>query len=425
MRTSWQPSAAAVARLASVLPLLLVPPAAFAILPLVMPFDAVVKHHVGDLFLYQRTADEMLRGGMPYRDVAIQYPPLSIVAFLAPLLPDLGAGQGFERYAWGFAASMGVLATVCGPILAAVSLAWRPDRSMAGVLGIFALLVLVTLPIAPWRYDLLPAALSLMALGLALVDRPVSAGIVVGLGVAAKLYPAVFAPILALAWLTRGRSGAAVEFVAAASGTVAIIILPFAVVDSASALSFLGFHAQRGLHLESTWAGLIGGLHVLGLAEASVGVDFGSQQLDGPLSVTVLGIQPALLAAALLGVFVAAFLRFHEEDRRTGEVGHETVVAYCVAALLVFMALNKVLSPQHVVWLLPIAPLLRPPHAAAVAGIAALTLLLFPGPFTEPLTRLDPAALVALNVRNAAVVGLAAWLLIAYRPGDAPWARSR
>jgi hypothetical protein len=407
----------AIRQTSAALPLLLLPPAAFGILPLIMPFEAVVEHHVGDLFLYQRIADAILGGGLPYRDVPIEYPPLSIAAFLSPLLPSLRAGMGFEPYAWGFAATTGVLATVCGLTLAGTALAWRPMRGIGSVLGSFALILLLAMPIAPWRYDLLPAALSVIAVGLAVSDRPGPAGVAIGLGIGAKLYPAVFAPILALGWLAAGRRDAAARFTVAAAITMAAVFLPFVAIDPGSSLSFLSFHQERGLQLESTWAGVIGALHVIGLTEASVGVGFGGQQIDGPLVPALLAVQPAILVVGLVAVTLAAGLRFRQESRALGGVRHETLVAYAVIGLVAFMALNKVLSPQYLVWLVPLAPLLRPAHALAVALIVATTLLVFPGPFMQPLTVLDPLAILALNVRNALLVGVGAWLLAAYRPG--------
>ena len=54
---------------------------------------------VNDLFVYRTFAAPVLDGGLPYRDVAFEYPPLAAPAIALPGL----AGTGEEAFRWAFA----------------------------------------------------------------------------------------------------------------------------------------------------------------------------------------------------------------------------------------------------------------------------------------------------------------------------------
>jgi uncharacterized membrane protein YhdT len=113
-------------------------------------------------------------------------------------------------------------------------------------------------------------------------------------------------------------------------------------------------------------------------------------------------------------VYWLAWRRFHQENRDATTISYETLVAYCVAALLGFMLTNKVFSPQHLIWLLAFLPLL-PGRFVGVAGLsfALTTTVSF---FTRQLRRMYPPSVVMLNLRNFLLLGLLVWLLVAYLP---------
>ena len=54
---------------------------------------------IGDLFVYRSFAQPVLDGGLPYRDVAFEYPPLAAPAIALPGI----AGTGEEAFRWAFA----------------------------------------------------------------------------------------------------------------------------------------------------------------------------------------------------------------------------------------------------------------------------------------------------------------------------------
>jgi hypothetical protein len=118
----------------------------------------------------------------------------------------------------------------------------------------------------------------------------------------------------------------------------------------------------------------------------------------------------ALLGAvALLSVAAARTARDRGAERN--------VVLASLAAVLAFAALGRVLSPQFLIWTVPLAALAfawrMHALAAAVAGAIVLTQLEFPARYFDVVAR-EPLAVWLVAARNAALLvalGLALWEL--------------
>src|SRR5690242_13958442 len=99
-------------------------------------------------------------GYVPYRDIAIEYPPLSLPVFLLPaVLP--GGGLDYPRYRTAFEVLMSLCAIALVPIVAATiaRLGGRRGDVIVGVALVAATpLLFGTLTIS--RYDLWPALLT-------------------------------------------------------------------------------------------------------------------------------------------------------------------------------------------------------------------------------------------------------------------------
>jgi len=152
-----------------------------------------------DTPVYERYGEAILDGQVPYRDFDLEYPPAALPAFVLPALAqENDYGSVFEVLMWACA----VAAVVgLGLALAAVE---------AGVARLYAAICFLALaPLAVGtvvlsRYDLWPAALTIAALA-AFVRRRERVGFgVLGLAVAAKIYPLVLLPV-ALVWMAKRR----------------------------------------------------------------------------------------------------------------------------------------------------------------------------------------------------------------------------
>jgi uncharacterized membrane protein len=368
----------------------------------------VARWHALDLTLYYQNSFRLLHGQLPYRDFALEYPPLALLPFVLPRVATLGLPIDFSGYVWLFLIQNAVFSTLIALIVA------RIHSPQASALAFYALLVAVSAPLLPWRYDLFPALLTALALLSLLRGRPIWAGIWLGLGIAAKLYPIVLLPIFGAYYLASRNRLALARLAMGCVGAMAVTLLPFALTAPEQLLSFLRYHQLRGLQLESLPAGVIVLAHVIGLTPARLDFNYGALHLVSPLAAAAL----AWLPIALLGVFgvvlACCAARFREEQL-AGGVTNETLVAYCAAALLAFIVTNKVFSPQYIIWLLPFAALLRARQAATLLAICGLTIALFPFDY-DHLLAMQIWPVLLLNLRNLLALALLIWLLIDHAP---------
>jgi uncharacterized membrane protein len=364
---------------------------------------------VNDLFVYRSYAGLLADGLVPYRDFGFEYPPLA----LAPIAAGGLAGLGEEAYAWTFGALM----------LAAMLVVQRAAAALAGERGRAVAWALVALPLAAGalvrtHFDLVPVALAVWGLALVAREGPepapwrVPAGFaLLALGTATKLFPALLAAA-ALAWLlARGRRREGARGAATFAAVLALACAPFALVAPGGFADQIGFHLERPVQIESTPASVLwalGDSHVTGHPVRpdrfkSNGLAGGSADI---VALAFAVVQLAALAAALA-------------------LARRDLVLGGLAALLAFVALGKVLSPQFLLWVAPLAAVAwargaRAP-AACVAAAVVLTQLEFPARYLD-LVAGDPALIALVAVRNVLLVA-ALSLLLARVAAPARWRR--
>ena len=359
---------------------------------------------VSDFGLYRVYARAVLEGQVPYRDFALEYPPGALVPMVLAGLPDGTRGWVF-RFAFG--------ALMCASALVVQREAARlaPGRERA------AAWALVLLPVAAGaivreRFDLFAVALAVAGLRLALdgarAGRASAGGFaLLGLGVATKLFPLVLAASCA-AWLWgAGARREAVRGAAVAAGVALAVCLPFAALAPGGFAEQARFHAERPLQIESLPATVLRVTADPRLTGTPRNPDrFRSQGVEGDGAGAAAAIAGVLqLGGILLGVALAL------RAGRRGD-GRGLLLASAVA-LLAFLALGKVLSPQYLLWIAPLAPALyvagARTAAALIVAALALTQLGFPSRYFE-LVRGEPLALTLVAARDALLVAALALL---------------
>ena len=373
----------------------------------------VAQWHALDLSIYYQDSLQLLRGRLPYRDFALEYPPLALLPFALPRLATFGLPIDFIGYVWLFLIQNAIFSTLIALVIVQI----RGLRAAGPALALYALLVAVSAPLLPWRYDLFPALLTVLALLCLLRQRPGWAGIWLGLGVAAKLYPAVLLLIFGAYYLAGKNRPALMRLALGSAGALAATLLPFVLIAPGPLLSFLRYHELRGLQLESLPAGAIVLAHVLGMTSARLEFNYGALHVVSPLAGAVLSWLPAIFVVLFGAVLASCLARFREEQAAGGCVTSESLVAYSVAVLLAFIVTNKVFSPQYLIWLLPFAPLLRLRQASALLAICALTIVLFPFDY-DHLLGMELLPVLLLNLRNLLVVALLVWLMVDRAPSS-------
>jgi uncharacterized membrane protein len=294
----------------------------------------------------------------------------------------------------------------------AASLGASPTRLLVIAVGI-GLFPLALGTVVLTRYDLWPAALAAAALAAVLAGRERLGLAVLGVAVAAKIYPLVLLPpLLVYVARTRGRREAAIGL-----GTfgvaLALVVVPFAVVAPEGLVDSVERQLDRPLQIESLGSSVLLAGHQLGLYDPSVVSSHGSQNLTGPLPDALATAQTVLQAAALVAVWLL-FAR--------GPATPARLVAACAASVAVFVAFGKVLSPQFLIWLVPVAALVARRGgiaAGAFLGAALVTThVWFPTRYWD-VVDLEPVGWLVF-VRNVLLVALVVVLGVATARARAP-----
>ncbi|GAB2867757.1 glycosyltransferase family 87 protein [Nocardioides pacificus] len=182
------------------------------------------------------------------------------------------------------------------------------------------------------NWDLLPVVLVAAALWAWARDRPLLTGVLIGLGTATKLYPLfLLGGILVICLRQRRWRDLAL---ASAATVVAWVLanLPAFLTGPEEWKVFWSFNSERGPDLGSLW---------LVVAQAA----------DATISAGVVNnVSWAFFGLWCLGVLVIGLKA--PQTPRLAQLGLLVVAG--------FLLVNKVYSPQYVLWLLPLAVLARP-----------------------------------------------------------------
>jgi hypothetical protein len=320
-----------------------------------------------DTPIYQRYGDAMRHGQVPYRDFQLEYPPAALPVFVIPSLLRSQDGD-LTGYRQGFEAAM----LVCGALVLLFMLSVLIGLGAGAVrigaaLGFAALAPLLLGSVELSRFDLWPAALTTGSLAAFVAGRQRLGTGVLGLAVAAKLFPAVLAPVAAV-WIWR-RSGRRELAVCAAvfAAVVAVCFVPFLVLSPHGVWHAVTTQTSRPLQIESLGAGVLLVAHAVGGLGITMQSGHGSQNLAGSGPDALAAVQTVLQAAALIVTWVW-FAR--------GPATRERLVRASAAAVCAFVAFGKVLSPQFLIWLVPLVPLVRGRRGVVASALLAAALVL-------------------------------------------------
>ena len=399
-------------------------PVAAAVL-LGLSFYALVawleQGQLSDVPVYVHYADLLRSGHMPYRDFRFEYPPAALPALLLP-----------AYMSWSYATSFAVLMGACGAgCIAAAASALRA----VGAGAERTWLALTAIGVSPFllgslfdtRFDLWPTLLAVAALAAVVRERPVMSGLFLGLGFAAKLWPAALLPIaLAHLWRRKGRASA-IAVAAAFVAVAAACFLPFAVLGADGLRAMFADQLDRPLQVESLGAAALIAAQHLGMSPLATVTSHGAQGLSGRGAGLAADLSTAFEVASVVLIWVAFARRRH--------AGGEAVLLAAAATVAALVAFDRVLSPQYLIWLVPFVPLVRGGRGVLSGALLLLALGLtqtwFPYHYW-PLA-LDHAAPWSwyLLARDLALLALAGVLLQAVSrardsaPGRGRWPGAR
>ncbi len=362
---------------------------------------------ISDTPVYLDFFDAIRRGGVPYRDLPIPYPPVALPVFVLPGVLGVQTGDlpAYTAVFEGLMLAAG-LATIVA-VFAALRWAGASRVHFIAALLVLAVWPLLLGPVILSRYDLWPALLTAAGMAAVVAGRHRIGAMTIGLAALAKVYPIVILPVLLVyVWRRQGRAEA-VRCLAVVVATFLVVLIPFAVIGPAGLIDTLLRQVSRPLQVESLGAAVafvIGGLTGSGVTVAS---GSGSQNLVGPLPDLVALVSSVVQVASLLAVW-AWFAR--------GPAERDRFVRAAAAAVVAYVAFGRVLSPQYVIWLAPLVLLVggRRGLAAGSVLIAAmfLTQAYFPSRYFDLIRETGHGVAAIVLVRDLALVALFAALIL-------------
>jgi uncharacterized membrane protein len=302
-------------------------------------------------------AEELNDGKVPYRDHAVEYPVVTGLVMGALGLPvhALGArNPNLNQGQWFYNANALVLSALA-VATAAVILALRRRRPWDAAIFALSPILFVTTTV---NWDFVAIALAMFGVYAWARRRPMLAGVLIGLGGAAKLWPLfLIGPLFVLAlrsrrireWALAG-TGAAVAW---AAGNAPVFLL-----YRSSWERFFELNTTRPVDWGTLW---YIGRYLDGKWNTGASAGQGPfQWLSDHIPVlNALTYTLFLLSCAAIGMLCLLAPR----RPRLAQVGF-----LVVAAFLIF---SKVWSQQYVLWLLPLIVLARPRWGAIVGWTVA------------------------------------------------------
>jgi hypothetical protein len=364
------------------------------------------RNNIVDTPVYQRYGDAMVDGQVPYSDFSVEYPPAALPVFALPSLV-VSRGASLDDYDRAF----GLLMALCGAgAIALVAYALVRDRAgpmrLALACGALALAPLALGSVMLTRFDLWPALLVAGAIAALVGGRDRLALGVLAVAIAAKVYALVLAPIF-VAWVWR-RSGRREAGIALGIGLAVLVVcvIPFVALSPHGVWESSLRQTTRPLQIETLGSGALLVLHQLFGLHLTMVSSHGSQNLSGSAPDALAVVQTLVEIAVLLGIWWWFARGPAEPDR---------LFRACAAAVCAFMVFGKVLSPQFLIWLVPLVVLVRGRRGLIAGSVLAICLVLtqlwFPYRYWQLALHFDGVASWLVLLRDLGLVALLAVLV--------------
>jgi uncharacterized membrane protein len=293
------------------------------------------------------------QGGLPYLDYPLEYPVLTgiFMALIGVPVHALGQRFGVNEFVWFYdLTALGLAAFAVATTAMLVALRRRRPWDVAMFALAPALLLSATV-----NWDLLAIVLAVGGLLAWARRHPVLAGILLGLGAAAKLWPGfLFLPLIVLG-IRAGRTNPVWTAVASGAAAWLAVNLPVMLANPNNWLQFLRLNRDRAIDWGTFW--YVGRY----LDERMDPVAGPFQWLSGHVNPQLNWLTYGLFGLACVGICALAWLAPREPR----------VAALAFLVVAAFLLTSKVWSQQFVLWLLPLALLARPRWGAFLAWQAA------------------------------------------------------
>lgn len=319
-----------------------------------------------------------------FHTLPVEYPILTLIPFSIPLL------MPFLRYTIAFGVEMSVLALLMYALLIRLK-GWKTGAFFALFYGAAAYGTGIA------RFDLIPAALTLLALICVERRRWVPAYLLIVAATFLKYYPVVlFLPLVIYHWQSAApgeRLRALAKPLGVSAAVSAVLVGLSLAINPLIAYFQVSSLSHRPLEVESLGASIVYLGQYIGRYDFERVVSYGSDNLISPLAAPA-----ATMLTVLMVVGLAVFI-FQLWRRKL------SVQQAWLALLLIVVITGKIFSTQYLIWVLPVMA-----YVTTTEGIkpmlwllvCSLTSLGYPGLFGQPILGFYRVVLI----RNACLVAL-------------------
>ena len=280
-------------------------------------------------------AEGLSQHQVPYRDHAVEYPVLTGAAMwvAAEVTYHVSSwrhvSSGHQGELFNFVTDLGL----CLCALMIVYFAMGTNRGRPWDAALFAVSPLLVFH-AFSNWDLLAMMFAAWAMWAWSRERPALAGVMIGLGTAAKLYPALLLVALIPLAIRTGQRQPVLRTIGSAALAWAVVNVPIAMLWPHGWWEFFHFNQTRGTEWDTFWG--------MGYALFHHG-NFASWVPPGVL----VGVVVLLAESGVAWLALAAPTR-------------PRVAQVVLLAVAVFLLTSKIWSRQYSLWLVPLVALARP-----------------------------------------------------------------
>ncbi len=347
---------------------------------------------------YYEYASLTREGQLPYRDFSLEYPPGAFMVFFLPRLFT----SSLEAYGQAFAIEMLVFNLI--GLLGAMKLGQQLGQKCWKTGLLYTLAVLAIGDLVVQRYDLAPAALTLLAILFFCQKHYNIAWAFLAIGTMTKLYPAALAPLFFVYQLKHYRWQQLIIPIVIFLLVILDMARPFIFIDIGGFIEAFTVQGSRDLQVESVYASLLLLGQMLGIGTAQVYQGRYSVDVEAPLSQPLAQYSFAVTAVCLL----ITYALFWRRQKNTSGNNVSLMVNTSLLVTTILLITSKVFSAQFIIWLLPLIALVDSRQIIWTLFIitAGLTYYIYPMHYGE-LMDMQSRLVIILFIRNLLMIAIA------------------
>ncbi len=367
----------------------------------------VDQTYVGEVVTYYFPYGDAILNGVfpyiPYEELRWEYPPLSYIFMVIPRLFTSNVATYEVLYSFQV-----MFVLLIGLVLIRKFAKMYDKNPFFGMLGYAVSVYLLDYFIFD-RFDIMVAVISMAAVYFFVQRRYTWATVLLVFGLFIKLYPALLLPIFLIPFISKGDYRTPLKQFLVFSILSVILIAPFIIIAPDTVWTFMSYHGDRGLQIESVAASFVLLAEIFGLTQTFTNNSFGSFNIGGGCADDVAAIMMPVMFIAIVAVYVLFFIQCR---RTSDEDCTRSVVMASFIVVMMFVALNKVFSAQYVIWvmmlMIPAYYAIRPKYRSypIIACVVLMFMTMWMVHSYDSLLDHDAYGIIVLLLRNLLFVAM-------------------